>query len=387
MNEMNKSTSQSPATKTVTSVQSGLLQRACACGQRTNGGGCSTCEKERLQRSARNSRLETQSSDIAPPIVGEVLRSPGRPLDVATRAFFEPRFDYDFSRVRIHNDDQAAASARSVNALAYTIGRDVVFGSEYHPQTPDGLQLLAHELSHVVQQGNTAATIQGHYRVGPASDSYEREADRAAAELVKGNRAPHIATSTGAGLQRAMICSKRLEAPGLGLLANHAYIDDTGGNDCMGSRMPGNYAVQRLVSGNFLRGCAAKTDTSSDPGAYTPNKKPCEPKPGVSSVSACLRAAYSSYANPSVYSNVALAAGAAVGGVVGGAAGQALGGIIGGVAGALGGAYGGARLASGGAINSNTFAGTLARACCVDSTSNGLGWVPGWTHAPADPCT
>jgi len=77
----------------------------------------------------------------------------GRPLDSATRAFFEPRFGTDFSHVRVHTDSHAAASARSVNALAYTVGHDVVFGAgQYAPQTSEGRHLLAHELTHVVQQ-------------------------------------------------------------------------------------------------------------------------------------------------------------------------------------------------------------------------------------------
>jgi hypothetical protein len=85
----------------------------------------------------------------APPIVQEVLQSPGQPLDPATRAEMESRFGHDFSRVRVHTDARAAASARVVNALAYTVGRDVVFGEGRVGE--DGL--LAHELVHVVQQG------------------------------------------------------------------------------------------------------------------------------------------------------------------------------------------------------------------------------------------
>ena len=61
-----------------------------------------------------------------PSIVHEVLRSPGQPLDATTRGFMEPRFGYDFRAVRVHTDSQAAESARAVNALAYTVGRDVV---------------------------------------------------------------------------------------------------------------------------------------------------------------------------------------------------------------------------------------------------------------------
>jgi len=77
-------------------------------------------------------------------------------LPESTRAFFEPRFGYDFSQVRVHTDPQAAESARSMHALAYTLGRDIVFGSgQYTPEQVEGKRLLAHELTHVVQQQKT----------------------------------------------------------------------------------------------------------------------------------------------------------------------------------------------------------------------------------------
>ncbi|HMN29260.1 MAG TPA: DUF4157 domain-containing protein, partial [Caldilineaceae bacterium] len=89
----------------------------------------------------------------APPIVNEVLRSPGQPLDPATRAFMEPRFGHDFSHVRVHTDAHAAKSARAVGALAYTVGNNVVFGAnQYSSATYHGRELLAHELAHTVQQ-------------------------------------------------------------------------------------------------------------------------------------------------------------------------------------------------------------------------------------------
>ncbi len=88
----------------------------------------------------------------APAIVHNVLASPGQPLDSSTRAFFEPRFGHDFGNVRVHIDARAGESARAVNSLAYTVGRDVVFASgQYAPAAPPGRKLLAHELSHVVQ--------------------------------------------------------------------------------------------------------------------------------------------------------------------------------------------------------------------------------------------
>jgi hypothetical protein len=97
----------------------------------------------------------------APPIVHEILRSPGRRLDAATRSFFEPRFGYDFSRVRIHADAEAAESARAVRALAYTVGDRIAFApGRYAPHTHAGRKLLSHELAHVVQQGRGGRRVQ-----------------------------------------------------------------------------------------------------------------------------------------------------------------------------------------------------------------------------------
>jgi hypothetical protein len=93
----------------------------------------------------------------APPSVHEVLSSQGQPLAPVTRAFFEPRFGHDFSRVRIHDDKAAQTSAASIDAQAYTVGHHVAFGTgRFAPQTPTGRALLAHELAHVVQQGEAA---------------------------------------------------------------------------------------------------------------------------------------------------------------------------------------------------------------------------------------
>lgn len=93
------------------------------------------------------------STATAPPIVHEVLRSPGEPMDSATRADMEARFDHDFGNVRLHSDAKAEESARAVNALAYTVGSDVVLGAgQTSLHTDAGRKVLAHELTHVVQQ-------------------------------------------------------------------------------------------------------------------------------------------------------------------------------------------------------------------------------------------
>ena len=87
-----------------------------------------------------------------PPIVHEVLDSPGQPLDGEIRKFMEPRFGHDFSGVRVHTDAKAGASARAVDALAYTVGQHIAFEpGQYQLRTPAGQRLMAHELAHVVQ--------------------------------------------------------------------------------------------------------------------------------------------------------------------------------------------------------------------------------------------
>ncbi len=95
----------------------------------------------------------------APSIVHEALRSPGRPLDEDTRAFFEPRFGYDFSGVRIHTESNAAATVAAVNAKAFAVGRDIVFGTGmYAPRSAEGRHLIAHELTHIIHQGGAERT-------------------------------------------------------------------------------------------------------------------------------------------------------------------------------------------------------------------------------------
>lgn len=106
-----------------------------------------------------------QSNDVgaieAPSIISEALRSSGHPLDSSTRAFMEPRFCHDFSRVRVHTDARAATSAKAVNALAYTVGNDIAFSERrFIPHTIEGRKLLAHELAHVVQSNQSVVQRQ-----------------------------------------------------------------------------------------------------------------------------------------------------------------------------------------------------------------------------------
>jgi hypothetical protein len=110
---------------------------------------------------AKRVQASNAEETAVPSIVHEVIRSPGQPLDPAVRAFMEPHFGYDLSQVRVHADPRAADSARALNALAYTVGRDVVFGTGQNTMgSNEGRKLIAHELTHVVQQGFTTQAIQ-----------------------------------------------------------------------------------------------------------------------------------------------------------------------------------------------------------------------------------
>ncbi|HEX6746193.1 MAG TPA: DUF4157 domain-containing protein [Longimicrobium sp.] len=150
-----------------------------------------------LQRSAAGGGAPGE----VPPAVHDVLRSPGRPLDAETRAFFEPRFGFDFSRVRIHADGPAAESARAVRARAFTVGRDVVMGRDSPPpRTPAGRRLLAHELAHAVQQESSSPRSGGGLTIAAPGDAHEREADRAEAAVDRGIPIPRLTRITSPAL-------------------------------------------------------------------------------------------------------------------------------------------------------------------------------------------
>jgi hypothetical protein len=182
-------------------------QRACACGSPAMGAGeCSACRRRhrlslqtklkvnkpgsiyeqeggrvfhqvtamsgyhavsgtppRIQRflGQSNEQIDTTLASAALPVVHKVLHSPGQALDPATRAFMEPRFGYDFSTVRVHTDADAAKAATSVRARAFTSGRNIFFRQgEYKPSSQIGRALLAHELTHVIQQKDTRQSEQ-----------------------------------------------------------------------------------------------------------------------------------------------------------------------------------------------------------------------------------
>jgi hypothetical protein len=143
-----------------------------------------------VQRSAAG-----PAAAVAPPSVNAVVASPGRALDGATRGFFESQFQHDFSNVRIHTDHEAAASARVVNAYAYTVGDHIVFDhGQYDPVSPRGRQLLAHELTHTVQQGGLQRAPSGPLPMDGGSEdaSLEREAEDMAESVAHRTPTPAV---------------------------------------------------------------------------------------------------------------------------------------------------------------------------------------------------
>ena len=384
-----------------------LLQRACS---ECNG----EEEKDVIQGKADSSSGSEVSNGVQSQI--ENLRGGGEPLAASTRTYFEPRFGYDFSGVRIHAGSQAAQVARSINAQAFTVGKDIAFASgAYSPQTNSGRRLLAHELVHVVQQGHAATPTHLARQPNPPSGSggpatptqtniirvscdsmtveFETDAgtfvyqlidcdienaDYMADVTVTGNdvnfSGPPNAPSTGATFTYRIapgqpnpseffpnqntvhivtgtvpgptppppapppfqVCSRDLQVSPVG---KHAYIEAP----------PFRYAIisptcpQGRLDNPLTGTGGQKWDNSPDPCGKTPSCVECRPKPGVTDLATCFRNAFAAYNNPSLY-----------------------------------------RLLG---PNSNTFAGTLARACCDGMVPKpaALGWVPGWDRSPAPP--
>lgn len=118
-------------------------------------------EDEEVLQTKVTSSANAGGYEVSPALGNQIhaLQGGGQPLDPTTRAFMEPRFGHDFSQVRVHTDQTATEIAHSVNALAFTVGRDIVFGNQqYTPGTSNGKRLLAHELTHTIQQDHYAHT-------------------------------------------------------------------------------------------------------------------------------------------------------------------------------------------------------------------------------------
>lgn len=188
-------------------VRNGLLQRKCACGSPTSSltGDCAECKgklQTKLAVGSSHDQLEleadrvaeqvlegpghpahhgasmriqrftgraSEGTEIAPASVHRVLAGAGTPMAPTLREDMEQRFGHDFSRVRVHSGGAAAQSAQEVNANAYTVGHDIVFGAaQFSPGTNSGRRLLAHELTHVVQQGAGPSMLSAQKKKAPA---------------------------------------------------------------------------------------------------------------------------------------------------------------------------------------------------------------------------
>jgi hypothetical protein len=164
------------------------------------GGQCEACHEKSegsLQRAAVSRDEQPQG---VPPIVHEVLSSPGQPLDAATRSYFEPRFGHDFSRVRVHTDAKAAASAKAVHARAFTQGSDIVFAGSGALRDQN---TLAHELTHVVQQSLGPTSTPHGLEVSPSNTAHEAEADRTARNVLSsGHASDSVMSAAPSSLQR-----------------------------------------------------------------------------------------------------------------------------------------------------------------------------------------
>jgi hypothetical protein len=185
-----------------------LLQREWARGRTPGPTGEGESGREELQRrfgslpapSTINDSPPTVSE--VPPIVDEVLRSPGQPLDARTRAFMEPRFGHDFSRVRVHTDAKASDSAHAVHALAYTVGSDMVFGAgSFAPSSERGKKLMAHELTHTIQQSAGRTLRADFLHSNPWNEVAERQAEVSEEKIMQG-RVPEIRLAGGFQIAR-----------------------------------------------------------------------------------------------------------------------------------------------------------------------------------------
>jgi hypothetical protein len=189
-----------------------------------------------------------RSPSAAPHSVRETLRSRGQPLDADTRAYFEPRYGHDFSRVRVHTDHQAGESARAVDAAAYTVGSQIAFAEgRYRPGTAAGRCLLAHELAHVAQQGSGSAPGPD-LEVGKPSDAAERAADAAAQHALA-----HVTMRTVDAIDTSTIVRRTTVDSWAGTFDNDLQYDLKSENDGKGQGAYGSPIQIRFTPKSIVR--------------------------------------------------------------------------------------------------------------------------------------
>ncbi len=149
-NDPEEQEADSVADRIMRSAAGAAVAAHCTCAA-----GGEMCEECQQQQAGTVARKATAAGISATPhkAIEQVLRSPGRPLDLATRAFFEPRFGRDFSNVLVHTGEEAHRAAAGIRAHAFTLGQEIYFASgQYSPESDAGRNLLAHELTHTIQQ-------------------------------------------------------------------------------------------------------------------------------------------------------------------------------------------------------------------------------------------
>ena len=161
-----------------------------------------------LQRAVGNSGVGAMLEEDRSPVHDVVNSGGGSPLAPDVRDEMQARLGHDFGDVRVHSDSQAHQSARSVNAHAYTVGSNVVFQRDkYDPSSTEGKTMLAHELTHVVQQRSgpvDGTSAGGGIKVSDPSDRFEREASANADRVMSADltRTPAAGPGSGAAVQR-----------------------------------------------------------------------------------------------------------------------------------------------------------------------------------------
>lgn len=239
-----------------------LLQQAKKCGATCS---CESCAQR------------PEHTHVAPPEVTDVISRTGEQLDVPSRLLARTALGRDFSHVRVHTDARAAASAHSVDALAYTVGRHVVFGpGRYAPRTPAGNALLLHELTHVVQQDGQQDVTQGPIAIGSPDTPHEREASRAGQQGISAvGQAPH-----GLLLQRQVLPTEGEEAGSVeeAELAGGLTLPDEAHD---GDVPVGASSAHEVTEGRVL---LAENDPPTRAGSAKPQQRPgagADPKPAV----------------------------------------------------------------------------------------------------------
>ncbi len=327
----------------------GVVQRKCSCEQDKD---------EMVHRREKGGGHAAPGGSAAPgpgtaftAALAGLRAGGGAPLAPRLRGFFEPRFGHDLGGVRLHTGPLAERSAEAVAARAFTVGNDIVFGrGELTPDSASGRHLLAHELTHVVQQTPRVARRELLVQRQAAGATAAPAAIQDAAAAAPVSAAAGIpAAALGKGFQ---VCSRQTAViPGLSF--NHGFIDTPSNRYALLGRCrpkkaggPGIPLVSGADLGLPLNPTAAKTlgDAKDEPCGKTPHCVPCRPRAGVADLGKCFSDTFRSYPSPAEY-------------------------VV----------FPGP--------NSNTFTSTMARSCCqeMESPPPALGRVPGWGHSVPSP--